>query len=152
MAAHDSQHDDIAAFVAGIEDEARRADAEALLDLMSAATTEEPRLWGSSMIGFGTYHYRYASGREGDWFKVGFAPRKSNITVYLLSGMVGYDDLLAKLGPHKAGKSCVYVKRLADVDRDVLTELVKRSVAHIDQVEADAGGVPRMSDMPEYRD
>lgn len=143
-----AQPEDVTSFIEGIGNEARREDTRALLGLMRDVTGEEPQLWGSSMVGFGTYHYRYASGREGDLFKVGFAPRKDNLTLYLMSGMVGYDDLLAKLGPHKAGKSCIYVKRLDDLDREVLTTLIERSVAHIDQTEADAGGVPRMSEMP----
>ncbi|MGH8822977.1 MAG: DUF1801 domain-containing protein [Jiangellaceae bacterium] len=151
MAADSAQPGDVTGFVDGIEDEARREDCRALLGLMHAITGEEPRLWTSSMVGFGTYHYRYASGREGDWFKVGFASRKANLTIYLMSGVVGYDDLLEKLGPHKTGKSCVYVKRLADLDRKVLTELIERSVAHIDQVEDAAGGVPRMSEMPQHQ-
>jgi hypothetical protein len=145
MSAHAGE---VTGFIDGIENETRREDGRALLGLMRKVTGEEPKLWGPSMVGFGTYHYRYASGREGDYFKVGFAPRKSNITLYLMSGMVGYDDLLATLGPHKAGKSCIYIKRLDDLDYDVLVTLIERSVAHIDQTEADAGGVPRMSEMP----
>ncbi|MGH9252859.1 MAG: DUF1801 domain-containing protein, partial [Acidimicrobiales bacterium] len=133
---------DVTEFVDGIQDEARREDCRALTGLMREITGEEPRLWGSSMVGFGTYHYRYASGREGDWFKVGFASRKSNLTLYLMSGMVGYDDLLAGLGPHKTGKSCIYVKRLEDLDLKVLTALIERSVAHVNQVEDGAGGLP----------
>jgi hypothetical protein len=138
-------------FLDGIEDEVRRADCRSLLGVMRDITGEEPQLWGSSMVGFGTYHYRYASGREGDYFKVGFSPRKANLTLYLMSGMVGYDDLLARLGPHKTGKSCIYVKRLDDLDREVLAELIERSVAHIDQVYDAAGGVPRMSEMPPHQ-
>jgi hypothetical protein len=84
-------------------------------------------------------------------FKVGFAPRKANLTLYLMSGMVGYDDLLARLGPHKTGKSCIYVKRFDDLDRDVLAELIERSVAHLDEVYDAAGGVPRMSEMPRHQ-
>jgi len=138
-------------FLDGIEDEGRRADCRSLLGVMRGITGEEPQLWGSSMVGFGTYHYRYASGREGDYFKVGFSPRKANLTLYLMSGMVGYDDLLARLGPHKTGKSCIYVKRLDDLDREVLAELIERSVAHIDEVYDAAGGAPRMSEMPPHQ-
>ena len=143
-----AEPEDVTEFINGIQDEARREDCRALTGLMRAITGKEPRLWGSSMVGLGTYHYRYASGREGDWIKVGFASRKANLTIYLMSGMVDYDDLLAELGPHRTGKACVYVKRLEDLDRKVLTELIERSVAHIDQVEDEAGGVPRMSEMP----
>ena len=141
---------DVTAFINGIQHDARRDDCRRLLDLMRDVTGEEPQLWGGSMIGFGSYHYRYASGREGDYFKVGFAPRKSNLTVYLMSGVAGYEDLLAKLGPHTTGKSCVYLKRLDDIDTRVLTALIERSVAHVDQVWADVGGVPRMSEMPPH--
>ena len=142
------QPKEVAAFIDGIENEARREDCLRLLELMRQVTGEKPQLWGGSMVGFGSYHYRYASGRQGDYFKVGFAPRKANLTIYLMSGLIGYNDLLARLGPHTEGKSCVYLKRLDDVDTDVLTALIERAVAHIDQVWADAGGVPRMSEMP----
>lgn len=143
---------DVDGFIDGIADDARREDSRTLLELMRQVTGEEPKMWGSSMVGFGSYHYRYESGREGDFFKVGFSPRKANITLYLLSGMVAYDDLLARLGPHKTGKSCIYVKRIGDLDHDVLTALIQRSVNHIEQVEADLGGVPRMSEMPPPKD
>ena len=142
------QPKDVTVFIDGIQSDARREDCQRLLSLMRQVTGEEPQLWSGSMVGFGSYHYRYASGREGDYFKVGFAPRKANLTIYLMSGVVGYDDLLVRLGPHTEGKSCIYVKRLHDIDMDVLTALIERSVAHIDKVWADTGGVPRMSEMP----
>ncbi len=142
------QRTDVTAFIDGIQNDARRDDCRRLRDLMRQVTGEEPQVWGGSMVGFGSYHYRYASGREGDYFKVGFASRKANLTIYLMSGLVGYDDLLARLGPHTEGKSCIYVKRLDDVDVSVLTALIERSVAHLDQVWSSAGGVPRMSEMP----
>ncbi len=129
----------------------QRQDAEALITLMRDVTGEPPKLWGSKIIGFGQYHYRYASGREGDAAAVGFAPRGKQLTLYLLSGMVGYDDLLGRLGKHTTGKACVYIRRLADVDRDVLRQLIERSVSHTRQVEAEMGGLPRMSAMPDYR-
>ena len=115
-------------FVASIADESRRQDSRALLELMSEVTGESPRMWGENIVGFGSYHYRYESGREGDWFLAGFSPRKQNLTVYLMSGFDGYGQLLARLGKHKTGKACLYLKRLDDVDRDVLRELVRRSV------------------------
>jgi hypothetical protein len=139
---------DVAAFIASIADPARRADAEALARMMREATGAEPALWGGRMVGFGSYHFRYASGREGDWFKVGFALGSNKLTLYLMSGLEGYGDLLARLGPHSGGRSCVYVKRLSDVDPAVLEAVVRRSVAHIDQVEAEQGAIPRMSEMP----
>lgn len=88
-------------------------------------------MWGDSMIGFGSYHYKYASGREGEWFLVGFAPRKQNLTLYIMAGFEQYDALMARLGKHSTGKSCLYIKRLADIDQAVLRELVSQSVAHM---------------------
>jgi hypothetical protein len=104
--------------------EPRRADALALCDLMTKATGAQPVMWGSAIVGFGTYHYVYVSGREGDWPPVGFSPRKANLTVYLADGVDKHADLLARLGPHTTGKGCLYVKRLADVDTAVLAQLV----------------------------
>jgi hypothetical protein len=140
---------EVTRFVDGIEDDAKRDDSRALIRLMGEVTGEEPVLWGS-VIGFGCYHYRYASGREGDAPKVGFSTRKANLTVYLLSGLVGHEDLLSRLGKHSRGKSCLYIKRLDDLDTGILRNLIARSVAHIDQVEQDMGGLPRMSEMPRY--
>jgi hypothetical protein len=105
-------------------------------------------MWGSGIVGFGTLHTKYASGREGDWAQVGFAPRKRNLTLYFMSGLVGYEDLLSKLGKHTTGKACLYVKSLDAVDETVLAELVRRLVAHVLGVEAESGGVPRMAHMP----
>lgn len=112
-------------------DEKRRADCEALLALMEEVTGEPPVMWGDSMVGFGSYHYKYATGREGDWLLTGFSPRKQNLTLYIMAGFDEYDHLLARLGKHTTGKSCLYIKRLADVDQDVLRELVRLSVAHM---------------------
>jgi hypothetical protein len=129
----------------------QRTDAETLIGLMRDATGHEPKLWGSKIIGFGQYHYRYASGREGDAASVGFAPRGKQVTLYLMSGMVGDDDLLARLGRFTTGKACLYIRRLSDVDQDILRQLIERSVDHTKQVEGEMGGLPRMSEMPEYR-
>lgn len=126
----------VEAFLNGVEDERKREDSFAILELMLEVTGAEAQMWGSSIIGFGSYHYTYASGREGDWFQVGFAPRKQNLTLYIMSGFDAYDDLLGKLGKHKTGKSCLYIKRLADVDLDTLRELVVQSVAYIAGTEA----------------
>jgi hypothetical protein len=116
-----------------IPDDGRRADCFRLLDIMKTVTGEEPRIWGTSMVGFGTYHYRYESGREGDWFLTGFSPRKGNLTLYIMAGFDRYAELLSRLGKYKTGKSCLYVKRLADVDDAVLEELIVASVAHMKQ-------------------
>jgi hypothetical protein len=119
---------DVQAFFAAVEEEDRRADCKALAKLIERATGLKPRLWGS-IVGFGEYHYRYASGREGDCFLAGFAPRKQDLSIYLTGGCEAQGELLRKLGKHKAGRACLYVKRLADVDPKVLEELVRRSVA-----------------------
>ena len=115
----------VADYLAAVADPRRRADAQAVCALMVEVTGEQPTMWGGSIVGFGTFHYRYASGREGDWPAVGFSPRKQALTIYVSEGFEAYDDLLARLGPHSTGKSCLYVKRLADVDEDVLRSLVE---------------------------
>jgi hypothetical protein len=118
-------------YLAAIEPAAKRDDARALVELMRAVTGSEPAMWGTSIVGFGSYHYRYATGREGDWPIVGFGARKQNLTLYIMAGFAEYADLLARLGKHKTGKACLYVNKLADVDMGVLRELVERSVAHM---------------------
>ena len=102
-----------------------------VLDLMREVTGEPPKMWGASIVGFGSYHYRYASGREGDWLVVGFAPRKQNLVIYIMPGFARYGALLARLGKFRTGKSCLYVNKLDDVDPDVLEELVRESVAEM---------------------
>ena len=127
----------------------RRADASTLCDLMTEATGETPKVWSSSTIGFGEYHYKYLkTGEEGDFFKVGFAPRNDRITIYVMSGLRGFEDILERLGPHTAGKSTVHLKRLQALDRAALTELITECVRHLDEVEALIGAIPRMSDIP----
>jgi hypothetical protein len=111
-------------FVASVEHPLRRRDAETLLELFEGATGQPPTMWGPSIIGFGSYHYRYDSGREGDFLRVGFAPRKANLALYGLSAAPGSEALLGRLGKHKRGVDCVYVNKLADVDMGVLRELV----------------------------
>lgn len=136
------------ALVSAIPDERRRTDASDLLDLMSGATGEEPRVWGADTIGFGQYHYRYKTGQEGDFFTVGFSPRKDRLTLYIMSGLRGFEDILGRLGPHRAAKSTVHLKRLSDADRTTLIELIKECVAHVGAVEEAMGAIPRMSDIP----
>jgi len=119
----------VAAFVAAIADERQRADSERLIALMSRVTGEPATMWGPSIIGFGSYHYRYASGRQGDAPLVGFSPRRSALTLYASAGDDVRADLLARLGPHKVGKGCVYLKRLSDVDEQALVELIRASAA-----------------------
>ena len=121
-----------AEFIAAVEDPKRRADAEAACALLAEATGEPATMWGPSIVGFGAYHYRYASGHEGDAPLVGFSPRKANLVFYLYCDE-GRDDLLGRLGKHKAGKGCVYVNRLSDVDPSVLKEM---AVATAEQMRA----------------
>ena len=118
-------------FLQRVENEQRKKDAFAVLDLMKRVTGEEPVMWGGSIIGFGSYHYKYASGREGDWLAAGFSPRKRELTLYVMSGFSKHDELMARLGKHRTGKSCLYIKTLADIDMDVLEELVRLSVESV---------------------
>jgi hypothetical protein len=118
-------------FLRSIPDDLRRQDCLRVVEIMKSVTGEEPKLWGAGMVGFGSYHYRYDSGREGDWFVTGFSPRKGNLTLCIMAGFDRYPELLGRLGKYKTGKSCLYVKALADVDETVLRELVQASVDHI---------------------
>jgi hypothetical protein len=117
-----------AAFLAAVPDEQRREDAHRLCAIMQQITGEPPAMWGTSIIGFGTYHYRYASGREGDAPLAGFSPRRQHLAIHLAGGFGNrYQPVLARLGPHTAGNGCLYLKRLDDVDHDALRELIDRS-------------------------
>lgn len=119
------KHDgDVEQFIASVENTTRRADAEVLLAAMREVTADQGSMWGESMIGFGSYDYTYASGHSGTWFAVGFSPRKQNTVVYVMPGFDRYDELMSRLGKHKVGKSCLYINKLADVDMDVLRELI----------------------------
>lgn len=120
-------------FINSVKDETKREDSRIIADLMAEITGEEPKMWGPSIVGFGTYHYKYASGREGDWMRIGFSPRKQNLTLYIMDGFDKYDELLSSLGKYKTGKSCLYVNKLADIDMKVLRRLVKASVAHFNK-------------------
>ena len=118
----------VTGFLEKITDEQRRKDCQTVLNLMKQATGEEPKMWGSSIVGFGTYHYRYASGREGDWPIIGFSPRTTDLTLYIMPNLDKFESLLAKLGKYKTGKSCLYIKKLDDVDVPVLEKLITKSV------------------------
>ncbi|MBT8306888.1 MAG: DUF1801 domain-containing protein [Maribacter sp.] len=120
----------VSAFIEGVEDEQKKADCHTLIGLMKEITGEEPVMWGPSIIGFGSYHYKYDSGRKGDMLLTGFSPRKQNLTLYIMSGFNRYEKLMQKLGKYKTGKSCLYVKRISDIDMGVLTELIKDSFTH----------------------
>ena len=118
-------------FLHKVPDERKREDSFAVLKLMEEITGHEAKMWGPSIVGFGQYHYKYASGREGDMPLTGFSPRKQALTLYITSGFDQYEELLASLGKHSTGKSCLYVKRLADLNLPVLKELVQQSVKHM---------------------
>ena len=120
-------------FISGIKDERRRSDCGELLTLMSDITGQDAVMWGPSIVGFGQYHYKYDSGREGDFFLTGFSPRKQALSIYIIPGFEIAPELMEKLGKYKTGKSCLYVKSLDDVDREVLTQLIETSVAHMHQ-------------------
>ena len=115
-------------FLDAVEHPQRKADGYELLRIMREITKEEPVMWGPSIVGFGTYHYKYESGREGDMPITGFSPRKQSLSLYIMSGFDEYEDLLGKLGKHKVGKSCLYINKLTDVDISVLKELIRKSV------------------------
>ena len=121
----------VKAFLAKVADPALRADCEAASALMQAVTKAPPVMWGTSIVGFGAYRYKYASGREGDWPLTGFSPRGKQLVLYVMPGGDGYAELVAALGPVKRGVSCIYLKRLADVPQPALKRLVKATVAHL---------------------
>jgi len=120
-------------FLNSVSDEKKRQDSFTILELMQEVTGAQPKMWGDSIVGFGTYHYKYASGREGDWFLVGFSPRKQNLTLYIMSGLDQSENLLQDLGKYTTGKSCLYIKRVADIDLQTLQKLVERSVEHMER-------------------
>lgn len=120
-------------FLDSIEDETKRKDCQEIAKMMRKAMGKNGKMWGDSIVGFGEYHYKYESGREGDWMRIGFSPRKQAITLYIMDGFGKYDELMAKLGKHKTGKSCLYIKRLEDIETDVLEELIEESVKHFEK-------------------
>ena len=122
---------EVTSFLEKIQNPKKRKDSQAILEIMQRVTGEPPVMWGDSIVGFGSYHYKYASGREGDWFLTGFSPRVQNLTLYIMSGFEAYDQLLGKLGKFKTGKSCLYIKKLEDVDSHILEELIRQSAEHM---------------------
>lgn len=121
-------------FIESVEHPTRKADALVLFDLYKHITGFVPRMWGPTIIGFGRYHYTYESGRSGDSLAAGFSPRKSNLSIYIVPGYQDYDEILGRLGKHKIGKSCLYVNKLADVDMDVLEELIRTGIADLNKI------------------
>jgi hypothetical protein len=118
-------------FLNSVEDEQKRADSLKILEMMKRLSGEEPKMWGTGLIGFGNTVLKYASGRELDWMHIGFSPRKANLTLYLMDGLARHPELLEKLGKHKIGGGCLYIKKLADVDEKVLEKLIKSSLANV---------------------
>jgi Domain of unknown function (DU1801) len=121
----------VSEFLATVGEDARRQDCEAIVRIMERAVKAPPKMWGSSIIGFGDYSYQTANGKENDWFLSGFSPRKQDLTLYIMAGFDRYDALMAKLGKYKTGKSCLYIKRLADIDATILEDLIGASVARM---------------------
>jgi len=120
--------EDVDAFITSVENEKRREDCRTVVRMLSRLTGEQPRIWGGSIIGFGSYHYEYESGRTGTWMRIGCSPRKKALTIYIMSGVDRYAELLSRLGKYRTGKSCLYVNRLEDVDLTVLEELASASL------------------------
>lgn len=118
-------------FLNAVEHPQKRADSLEILKIMEDITSIPPKMWGESIVGFDEYHYVYASGREGDWPIVGFSPRKQNISLYIMPGFSQFEDLLTKLGKHKTSKACLYINKLADVDKDILSKIIQLSVDYM---------------------
>lgn len=125
---------DVTAFLDAVEPARRREDARALEALFREVTGFQPQMWGPSIVGYGAYHYIYETGREGDMCATGFSPRKANLVLYIMPGYQDYSEILSRLGKHKLGKSCLYLNKLADVDVDVLAELIRKGLADLDQI------------------
>jgi len=115
-------------FLNGVKDDQKREDSFKILEMMRRISGYEPKMWGSSIVGFGEYHYKYDSGREGDMCRMGFSPRAQNLSIYFMPGYIDFEDELSRLGKHKTGKSCLYIKRLSDVDESVLEEMMLKDL------------------------
>ncbi|HYN09279.1 MAG TPA: DUF1801 domain-containing protein [Vicinamibacterales bacterium] len=118
----------VSKFLESVPDASTRKDCKALIQLMKKVTKSQPKMWGPSIVGFGDYHYKYDTGREADWFCAGFSPRKNALTLYIMSGFPKHADLMSRLGKHKTGKGCLYIRQLSDVDTKVLEQLIERAV------------------------
>ena len=124
----------VEAFLEAVESSRRREDAFTLLDIFREVTGEEPKMWGDSIVGFGSYHYVYKSGRTGDWMRTGFSPRKQNLSIYIMPGFRKFERLLHRLGKHKLGRSCLYINKLSDVDEQVLRALIEASLVEMGEL------------------
>ena len=127
-------NEDVDAFVNSVEDEQKRNDCRRIIKIMSELSGEQPKMWGPSIVGFGTYHYRYATGREGDWMLTGFSPRKQALTLYIMSGLKDFEKMLSTLGKYKTGKACLYIKKLDDIDESVLRNLIRASIDKLKKI------------------
>jgi len=125
---------DLDEFLNSIENRKRSEDTNKIIDIMKKVTSHEPKMWGDSIIGFDTYHYKYKTGREGDWLAIGVAPRKQNISLYLMNGFNEYEDLLSKLGKHKVGKACLYINKIEDINIKILEELIAKSYKSVKEM------------------
>ena len=124
---------DVEAFLNGIDHDKRKEDGFRVLKIMQEETQYKPKMWGTSIVGFGEYHYKYDSGREGDWFLTGFSPRKQSLSLYIMAGFNRFEELMARLGKYKTGKSCLYVNKLEDIDEEVLRKLIKESIDYMNK-------------------
>ena len=124
------------AFLQSVENEKRKADSLVVMQMMEEITGKKPVMWGPSIVGFGSFHYKYASGHEGDWMITGFSPRKQALTLYIMPGFDRYENLMSQLGKYKTGKSCLYINKLEDVDKNILHELIAHSVKHMKKLDA----------------
>ena len=120
-------------FLTTVEDEQQRKDSFEIMELMKEASGDEPTMWGDSIVGFGSYHFKYASGKEGDWMRIGFSPRKGKTSLYLMCGVEHEKEILERIGKYKSGKSCFYIKKLSDVKKDVLLELIESAIKKMDE-------------------
>jgi len=120
-------------FLGSIEDQQRRKDCQEVAKMMRKATGKTAKMWGTSIVGFGDYDYKYASGREGNWMRIGFSPRKQSLTLYIMNGFGKYDELMQKLGKHKTGTSCLYINRLSDIDIEILNKLIVESIGYMNE-------------------
>lgn len=118
-------------FLDAVQPEQRKQDCLTVMKMMETLTGQKPKMWGSSIVGFGDYHYKYESGREGNFFRIGFSPRKQNLTLYIITGFDRYEEIMSRLGKYKIGKSCLYVNKLSDIDMDVLKELSQASLEYM---------------------
>ena len=124
----------VEAFLNSVSDTKKRQDCFVLLDLVKKTTKFEPKMWGDSIVGFGSYHYKSKSGQEGDWFLTGFSPRKQNLTIYIISGFDRHEALMKKIGKHKTSKGCLYIKSVDDINLELLGELIEKSVEYVSKM------------------